>query len=150
MRSRDSRATASARRPCNSTPTAPPSGGLTINHALQQQAQLALRHLARRIGRQGLELFEELDDLGLLIFAERRETLAMRSRLAGVVQDGFGDRRQVAAMSVGRGVANVPELARQELIERHAVLNQPLVTEERVLIVTDEVTLQIRVGAHDC
>src|SRR6266498_2474898 len=65
-----------------------------------------------------------------------------------MVQDRFSDRRQITAMSVRRGVAHVPEFARDELVSRHAILHNPLVAEERVHFVTDDVAFEIRISAH--
>lgn len=51
-------------------------------------------------------------------------------------------------MSVRRGIAHIPEFARDELISRHTALHYPLVAEERVHFVADDVALKIGVGSH--
>src|SRR5262245_49315109 len=66
------------------------------------------------------------------------------------MHDRFRYGRQVAAMTVGRGVANIPQLAGDELIDRNAGLHDPFVAEERISIVADDVSLQVGKGTHDC
>src|ERR1044071_6932201 len=66
------------------------------------------------------------------------------------MQNRFGDRRQITSVSVWRGVADVPEFSRDELIDGNSGLDYSLVAKERVLIVTDHVPLQIRKSSDDC
>ena len=61
----------------------------------------------------------------------------------------FGYRCQVAAMAVWRSVAHVPQLACDELIYRHAVLNYALIAKERVGVVSNHMALQVGVRSHD-
>src|SRR5262249_21213231 len=74
----------------------------------------------------------------------------MLARFAGMVQDRFGQGSQIAPMTVMVLVAPVPQLAGNKLIDGHAILNQPLVSEERVPIVGDHMPLEVSVGPHDC
>src|SRR6266508_2143422 len=110
--------------------------------------QLTVGNFARRAIRQHLQLFQKFNDSTLQLFGKGRETFALRSSFTRMVQDRFSDRRQITAMSVRRGVAHVPEFARDELVSRHAILHNPLVAEERVHFVTDDVAFEIRISAH--
>src|SRR5262249_50623682 len=50
--------------------------------------------------------------------------------------------------SIWRGVAHIPEFARDELIYRNTVLNDSLIAEKRIHIVTDDVAFEVRISAN--
>ena len=96
-----------------------------------------------------MKRFQKLDDRRLVLFRKRDKPFPLRPRFTRVMQNRFGNGGEITPMAIGGGVADVPEFAREELIHRHAALNQPLVAEERILIITDDMPLQICVGADE-
>jgi len=114
----------------------------------QQVAQFAISYFAGRTIGQHLKLFQELDYFALLIFAEGDEPLTLWPGLARVMNDRFSEGGQVAAVAIMVLVPAGPGFACDELVDRDTVLNQSLIAKIGVLIVSNDVALQVGIGAH--
>src|SRR3989442_207376 len=118
-----------------------PAVGATTVQARGRRARYPLRQVLYRL--------QNRPRLAPPFFWQRLEGIAGDAPLAAVRQDRLGDGGQVAAVPVGRRVADVPQLACQELPRGDAALNDALVAEVVDLGVAKVVTLQIGVGADE-
>ena len=63
-----------------------------------------------------MQRLQELDDCRLLLDRAGEKRVARGTGFAAVDKDRVGDRRQVAAVAIGCRVADVPQLARDEVL----------------------------------